>query len=191
MAGNTIGGASSDPERGGMRARLLAARMDMEDRVERERVLVNRVSRWLHTMPVKRLAFFWPIRGEPSLAQLITAWLAEDSARQAGLPIVVGDLLEFAPWTPSTPMEPGAYGIQVPASKQRMKPQVLLIPCLGIDQNRYRLGYGGGYYDRTLARISPRPVAVGIAFDCARLPTIRPQPHDIRLDLALTESGAL
>lgn len=191
MAGNTIGGASSDPERGGMRARLLAKRMDMEDRAERERVLVNRVSRWLHTMPVKRLAFFWPIRGEPSLAQLITAWLAEDSTRQAALPIVVGELLEFAPWTPSTPMEPGAYGIQVPASKLRMKPQVLLIPCLGIDENRYRLGYGGGFYDRTLARISPRPVAVGIAFDCARLPSIKPQPHDIRLDLALTESGAL
>ncbi|MGE5339000.1 MAG: 5-formyltetrahydrofolate cyclo-ligase [Gemmatimonadota bacterium] len=174
-----------------MRARLLAKRMDMEDRAERERVLVNRVSRWLHTMPVKRLAFFWPIRGEPSLAQLITAWLAEDSTRQAALPIVVGELLEFAPWTPSTPMEPGAYGIQVPASKLRMKPQVLLIPCLGIDENRYRLGYGGGFYDRTLARISPRPVAVGIAFDCARLPSIKPQPHDIRLDLALTESGAL
>jgi 5-formyltetrahydrofolate cyclo-ligase len=88
-------------------------------------------------------------------------------------------------------MEPGAYGIQVPASKQRMKPQVLLIPCLGIDQNRYRLGYGGGYYDRTLARLSPRPVAVGIGFDCARMASIKPQPHDIRLDLAITEGGAL
>ena len=163
----------------------------MEDRAERERVLLNRIARWLRTMPVARLAFFWPIRAEPDLAQTIASWLAEDGTRQAGLPIVVGDALEFAPWTPKTPMEPGAYGIQVPASKQRMKPQVLLIPCLGIDQNRYRLGYGGGYYDRTLARLSPRPVAVGIGFDCARMASIKPQPHDIRLDLAITEGGAL
>lgn len=165
--------------------------MNMEDRDERERVLVSRVSRWLHTMPVKRLAFFWPTRGEPNLAQLITSWLAEDSTREAGLPIVVGDLLEFAPWTPSTPMEAGTYGIQVPASKRRMKPQLLLIPCLGIDEKRYRLGYGAGYYDRTLAYLSPRPVAVGIGFDCARIKTINPKPHDIRLDLALTEAGSL
>jgi 5,10-methenyltetrahydrofolate synthetase len=174
-----------------MRARLLAARQDMEERDERERVLANRVARWLRTMPVKRLAFFWPIRGEPNLVQVITAWLAEDGARQAGLPIVVGQLLEFAPWTPTTPMERGAYGIEVPASKLRMKPQLLLIPCLGVDEQRYRLGYGGGYYDRTLASISPRPVAVGIGFDCARRPSINPQPHDIRLDLAITESGVL
>jgi 5-formyltetrahydrofolate cyclo-ligase len=191
MAGNTIGGASPDPERGGMRARLLAARLNMEDRAERERVLVNRISRWLHTMPVTRLAFFWPIKAEPSLAQLITSWLAEDATRQAGLPIVVGEVLEFAPWTPKTPMEPGAYGVQVPASKQRMKPQLLLIPCLGVDQKRYRLGYGGGFYDRTLARIVPRPVTVGIGFDCSRIDSIRPKPHDIRLDLAITESGVL
>lgn len=191
MAGSTISGASSDPERGGMRARLLAARLDLEDRAEREQVLVNRISRWLRTMPVMRLAFFWPIKGEPNLAPLIATWLAENTARQAGLPVVVGEVLEFAPWTPKTPMEPGEYGIQVPASKQRMKPQLVLIPCLGIDQNRYRLGYGGGYYDRTLARTSPRPVSVGIGFDCARVSSIKPKPHDIRLDLALTEGGSL
>jgi 5,10-methenyltetrahydrofolate synthetase len=191
MTTNTISGVPSDPERGGMRARLLSARMNLEDRAERERVLINRVSRWLRTMPVTRLAFFWPIKGEPNLAPLVTTWLAENTLRQAGLPVVVGDGLEFAPWTPKTPMEPGEYGIQVPATKQRMKPQLVLIPCLGIDENRYRLGYGGGYYDRTLARTSPRPVTVGIAFDCARVSSIKPKPHDIRLDLALTEAGSL
>ncbi len=191
MAANTIGRKGSDAERGGMRARLLAARMNLDDRADRERVLVNRVSRWLHTMPVTRLAFYWPTRGEPNLTPMITAWLAEDAAREAGLPVVVGELLEFAPWTPKTPMEPGAYDIQVPASKKRMKPQLLLIPCLGIDENRYRLGYGGGFYDRTLACLSPRPVTVGIGFECSRLHSIKPKLHDIRLDLALTEGGSL
>jgi 5-formyltetrahydrofolate cyclo-ligase len=191
MTRDSINGRSPDPERGGMRARLLAARQNIEDRAERERVLVNRVARWLRTMPVTRLAFYWPVRGEPDLLQMVTSWLAEDSTRQAALPVVVDDVLEFAPWTRTMPMEPGEYGIQVPASKQRIKPQLLLIPCLGIDDNRYRLGYGGGYYDRTLARAAVRPVAVGVGFDCGRISSIRPQPHDVRLDLAVTESGVI
>lgn len=191
MAAKSIGGTPSDPERGGLRARLLAARMNMEDRAERERVLVNRVSRWLHTMPVKRLAFYWPTRGEPSVTQMVTAWLAEDVTREAGLPVVVGDLLEFAPWTPSTPLEPGAYGIQQPASKRRMKPQLLLIPCLGIDSNRYRLGYGGGYYDRTLAGWpgAARPITVGVAYEACRTPALEREAHDIPLDMIVTEAG--
>jgi 5-formyltetrahydrofolate cyclo-ligase len=61
---------------------------------------------------------------------------------------------------------------------------------VGIDRLRYRLGYGGGYYDRTLAQMSPRPVTAGIGFDCARIATIDPKPHDLRLDRAITESEA-
>ena len=87
----------------------------------------------------------------------------------------------------------GLYGIPVPESSadvdRRVTPQLLLIPCVGIDRRRYRLGYGAGYYDRTLPHLSPRPVAVGIAFDCAKVETIDPMAHDFRLDLAITESG--
>ena len=72
-----------------------------------------------------------------------------------------------------------------------MTPQLLLIPCVGIDSMRYRLGFGGGYYDRTLAVMSPRPVTVGVAFDCTRVNTIKPEPHDVRLDLVITERGVL
>lgn len=165
--------------------------MNMENRAELERVLINRIARWLRTMPMTRLGFFWPVKAEPNLIPMVTGWLAEDAQRQAGLPIVVGDVLEFAPWTPRTPMEPGAFGIDVPASKMRMKPQLILIPCVAIDERRYRLGYGGGFYDRTLARAAVRPVAVGVGFDCGRIVSIGPQPHDIRLDLAITESGVL
>jgi 5,10-methenyltetrahydrofolate synthetase len=180
-----------DFQRDVLRARLLAAREVMAERATHERELVARVGRWLKTMPVTRLGFYWPIRDEPDLTTLIGQWLAADPQRRAGLPVIVGEVLEFAPWAPGTPMEQGQHGIPVPARNARIAPQLLLIPCVAIDTLRYRLGYGGGYYDRTLARLNPRPVTVGVAFDDARVNTIAPQPHDIRLDLAITESGVL
>lgn len=180
-----------DSERAGLRARLLAARAALADREVRERALVARVGRWLRTMPVVRLAFFWPVRGEPDLTPVIREWLAESAGRTAALPVVAGEVLEFAAWTPRTPMQPGAYGIPVPATVRRVVPQLLLIPCVGIDNQRYRLGYGGGFYDRTAAAFALRPVLVGVGFDCGRIASIDPQPHDVRLDLAITESGVL
>ncbi len=177
--------------RAGLRTHLLQLRTDLSDRAERERVLVNRVVRWLRTMPVARLACYWPVRGEPNLLPVIANWLQDDAGRSASLPVIAGDVLEFAAWTPATPMQPGAYGIPVPRSSQRITPQLVIAPCVGIDTARYRLGYGGGYYDRTLAGFKVKPVVVGVGFDCARIASIRPQPHDIRLDLAITESGVL
>jgi 5-formyltetrahydrofolate cyclo-ligase len=178
-------------ERQELRDRLLTARAAIANRVEVERALLARVTRWLRTMPVTRLAFYWPIRGEPDLRRLILAWLGEDVQRRAGLPVIVDQLLEFAPWTADTPMTNGPLGIAVPSRHARMTPQLLVIPCVGIDSMRYRLGFGGGYYDRTLAALDPRPVTVGIAFECTRVPSIKPQPHDVRLDLVITESGVL
>jgi 5-formyltetrahydrofolate cyclo-ligase len=88
-------------------------------------------------------------------------------------------------------LQPGRFGIPVPPGPARLTPQLLLIPCVGFDLARYRLGYGGGFYDRTLAAFKVRPVTVGLAFDCGRVPSIDPQPHDIRLDLVISESGVL
>jgi 5-formyltetrahydrofolate cyclo-ligase len=178
-------------ERQDLRDQLLAARQAIQNRAEVERALLARVSRWLRTMPVTRLAFYWPIRGEPDLRRTMLAWLGEDVQRRVGLPVIVDRLLEFAPWTADTPMMQGPLGIAVPTRHARMTPQLLLIPCVGIDSMRYRLGFGGGYYDRTLAVMSPRPVTVGVAFDCTRVNTIKPEPHDVRLDLVITERGVL
>ena len=154
-------------------------------------MLCDRLLRWLRTVPLERLAFYWPTRGEPDVTAAVTTWLAEDPARSVALPVVAGPVLEFAPWHPRTPMKPGEFGIQVPDTTSRIKPQLLIIPCVGIDAKRYRLGYGAGFYDRTLARFSVRPSTVGIAFDCGRTPSIDPQSHDIPLDLGITESGVL
>jgi 5-formyltetrahydrofolate cyclo-ligase len=180
-----------DPKRGALRARLIAARLELGDREVRSRFIADRLLRWLRTMPMQRLAFYWPIRAEPDVTAAIVTWLAEDTSRQAALPVIAGQVLEFAPWHPRAAMAAGPMGVQVPDTKERIKPQLLVIPCVGIDEQRYRLGYGGGFYDRTLARAKVRPSTVGIGFDCSRVPSISPLPHDIRLDLGITESGTL
>jgi len=181
----------SEPTRGALRARLLAARNELPDREARSRVLSDRLLRWLRTMPLQRLAFYWPTRGEPDVTHAVTTWLAENPAHSAALPVVAGQLLEFAPWHPRMPMKPGQFGIQVPDTDTRIRPQLLVIPCVGIDEQRHRLGYGAGFYDRTLASLAVRPSTVGIAFDCGRIKSINPHPHDIQLDLGITESGVL
>jgi len=183
--------AAGEAARAALRARLLAARGAQADHAQRATVVAHRVARWISTMPLTRLAFYWPVRGEVDLASTVARWLAADRNRCAGLPVIEGEVLEFAPWSPGVPLEPGRFGIPVPAGEERMRPQLLLIPCVGFDGARYRLGYGGGYYDRTLAAFKVRPVTVGIAFDCGRLQSVDPQPHDIRLDLVISESGVL
>lgn len=175
-----------------LREQLLALRATLPDRADHERVLANRTRRWLNTMPASRLAFYWPVRGECDLTAVITEWLQAQTTRTAALPVIEGDVLTFAAWTPHTVMSKGPYGIPIPPpSAARVSPQVLLIPCVGVDQQRYRLGYGGGYYDRTLAQLDPRPVLVGICFDYARVKNLAPQAHDIRMDLVISESGVL
>jgi len=85
-------------------------------------------------------------------------------------------------------MRPGIWDIPVPDEGDWVRPEVLLVPLLGFDLQGYRLGYGGGYYDRTLAAAMPSPpLAIGIGFEIGRLETIHPQPHDVPMDLIVTE----
>ncbi|MCB1834055.1 MAG: 5-formyltetrahydrofolate cyclo-ligase, partial [Geminicoccaceae bacterium] len=76
-----------------------------------------------------------------------------------------------------------------PHDAPAVTPAITLAPLVGWTEDGYRLGYGGGYFDRTLAALTPRPFVIGIGYQAARLETIVPQPHDIRLDLILTEAG--
>jgi 5,10-methenyltetrahydrofolate synthetase len=177
--------------RAALRQRLLAARLVLSDHGQRSEVLAAHVAGWLAAQPHTCVAAYWPVRGEPDLLPMLAEWLAADAQRVAALPMIEGEVLRFAPWTPTAKMQPGPHHIAVPATAKRVQPQALLIPCVGIDARRYRLGYGGGYYDRTLAVLAPRPVTVGVAFDCARIKSIAPQAHDIALDAAVSESGFL
>lgn len=139
------------------------------------------------------VAAFWPMQDEPDLRPLLSQWA------EAGITVVLpavrnaGEPLVFLPWTPDAPMRPGAYGIMEPASGAPLAPDVVLVPTLGYTAQADRLGYGGGYYDRTLAalRQSGQPyTAIGVAWSCGRLDAdYQPQAHDVRLDAVLTPDG--
>ncbi len=139
------------------------------------------------------LAFCWPHRQEADLRPLIVEWW--QAARPgfcAALPVVVeaGEVLVFRRWTPETPLYADRYGIPTPAEGDFVTPTALLIPLNGFDAAGYRLGYGGGYFDRTLAGWPPpRPLALGVGFEIARLPKFPHAAHDQPLDALITESG--
>jgi len=133
---------------------------------------------------------YWPIKGELDLRPLM-ADLHGTGARVA-LPLVEVKQapLVFRRWTPETYMVRGDWNIPVPPPQAEVvTPEVMLAPLVGWDREGYRLGYGGGYFDRTLAHLSPRPFVIGIGLQAAQLTTIYPQPHDIRLDAIVTEKG--
>ena len=138
----------------------------------------------------KVAAFCWPIKHEPDIRALLTVW-AEAGVRSA-LPVVVGEgqPLAFREWTPTTPLAPDRYGIPTPTGGAWLTPDLILLPLNGFDSAGYRLGYGGGYFDRTLAALTPRPLAVGVGFEINRVASIRPEAHDQRLDWIVTEEGA-
>jgi 5,10-methenyltetrahydrofolate synthetase len=149
--------------------------------------LINaRLVAWSTGAGIDTLAVYWPLAGEPDLAPAC-AQLHAAGVRLA-LPVVVarGAALAFAHWTPGEAMHVDAMGIAVPAALRPMeRPPALVIPCLGFNGQGYRLGYGGGFYDRTLAA-PPRPRTVGVGYGWARV-DFEVGTHDVPLDLILTE----
>ncbi len=135
------------------------------------------------------VAFCWPYRGEVDVRFAVYAFRRRGAV--AALPEVAGKgcPLQFRQWWPGAPMAAGALGIPAPVGTGLVVPAVALVPVVGFDGQGYRLGYGGGYFDRTLAAARPRPLAVGVGTEAARLPTIHPQPHDIPMHFIVTEAG--
>ena len=133
---------------------------------------------------------YWPIKGEPDLRPLMADLHAAGVTVALPLVEVKAAPLVFRRWTPETRMVRGDWNIPVPPPEaEALIPDITLAPVMGWDGACYRLGYGGGYFDRTLAALSPRPFTIGIGFQSARLATIFPQPHDIPLDVIVTEAG--
>ena len=136
------------------------------------------------------IGFCWPFKGEFDARFAVRHW--RERGATAALPEVVAKAgpLQFREWWPGAPMKPGAYGIPVPDATRVLAPDVAIVPMNGFDGQGYRLGYGGGYFDRTLAALERRVLAIGVSYEALRLPTIYPQPHDIPMDFVVTEAGA-
>jgi 5-formyltetrahydrofolate cyclo-ligase len=174
-----------------MRAELISRRLAVP-RADRPRVRsAVRDSIVAHFPELRHacIGFYWPFKAEIDLRHLVRDLIALGA--EAALPVVVEKQqpLEFWTWRPRMKLGRGIWNIPVPAEQVTVRPTALLVPLVGFDAAGYRLGFGGGYYDRTLATLDPKPLTIGIGYELGRLNTIYPQPHDIPLDAIVTEAG--
>jgi 5,10-methenyltetrahydrofolate synthetase len=168
----------------------LRCSLDERQRSKWDRKISQHIEHYFQTRSPSTLGIYFPTRNEPDLTKLYVR-LAEKGF-SLSLPVVMDKRapLRFAQWEPGDPLIKDSYGISTPEIRQFVPlPQTLLIPCLGFTSDRYRLGYGGGYFDRTLEQ-DPRPHTIGVAYAC--LKTAFPsQEYDVPLDCIVTETGII
>jgi len=184
------------PDRAALRAKLIAARLALTDRLERAVQLQSVLRVWLVGRRETTIGAYWPIKGEFDPLPALYRWAegAPDGiVRRIGLPVANRETgqLRFHVWYPGCPMEHDAYDIPKPKDTEEFAPAVLVVPCLGFGPGGVRLGYGGGFFDRTLASLRPEPVTVGVGFTHGFLPLLRAGPLDVQLDAMLTEDGQM
>ena len=173
------------------RERLLAARAALDSTaLERYRQSIDaHLGRSFPGLASAKLAFCWPIRGEYDARHLVRT-LRELGALTA-LPVVIAPQqpLVFREWHPGVELAMGALDIPYPANTPEVVPNAVLLPMNGWDGGGYRLGYGAGFFDRTLASLPKKPAVIGVSYEIARMDTIHPQSWDIPVDWVVTERG--
>ncbi len=148
--------------------------------------IARHVRDWWLSHRVASIGVYWPMRGEPDLRELYGFFTAQGVRLALPLTAEKNSPLTFGIWHQDAPLQRDVIGCMVPAScDETLRPDALLIPCVGFNARRQRLGYGGGYYDRTLAA-TPRPLAIGIAYSCSEC-DFEGNEHDIALDRVITE----
>lgn len=180
-----------------LRQRLLAQRLDLPNRLMLSTRIQHALRMWLLRRDDVVIGAYWPIKGEFDPLPALHRWkedgelLERPQRRRIGLPVVdkQDKTLRFHVWYPGCRMEEDAYGIPKPKDTEIIIPTLLFVPCVGYSAKRYRLGYGGGFYDRTLAALCPRPYTVGLGFAYGCIDDLEPEPHDIPLDDILNENG--
>lgn len=182
-------------DKAALRRQLLQARRAAEPaaRLAWDSRICARLQEWCRQHKPRSMGVYWPIQAEPDLLALYP--LLAEAGMQLALPVVQARHapLSFVQWTPGDAMEKDGYGIPIPAMREAaVWPEVLLVPCVGFNRERFRLGYGGGYYDRTLAAAPKTPalVTIGIAYQCG-LAEFKHEPHDAALDMVMTEAACL
>lgn len=172
-----------------LRRELLANRQAITPEVRKEwdSAICAHVVAWWERHRIDQLGVYWPIRGEPDLRPAYS--LLSGRGVQLALPVVAQKdaPLTFIEWMPGAALTKDQFGVSIPVSGTEMQPDALVIPCVGFNRQHYRLGYGGGFYDRTLA-VQPRPLAIGVCYGFA-LTGFEADAHDAPLDVVITETG--
>ena len=153
--------------------------------------LVRHLDDLVNTLVPRSLGFCWPYRAEPDLRAWVQTWLTAEPARVAVLPVVLERhaAMVFRRWIPGVPMALDRHGIPHPTEGEALVPEVLLVPLNAFDDRGFRLGYGGGYFDRTLAAM--QAIAVGVGFELGRVPDTYPQQYDRPMQWVVTEAGVM
>jgi 5,10-methenyltetrahydrofolate synthetase len=174
------------------RAALIAARetISPDERKNATRIIAGRLDDAVAALGSSVVGLYWPIKREINLLSWAQT-LMQSRHVTLCLPVVVAPKtpLEYWRWTPGEALKSGVWGIPIPGERDVLLPDLMLAPVVGFDRANYRLGYGGGYFDRTLAAQRPRPFAIGVGFELSRIETIYPQDFDIPMDLIVTETG--
>ena len=172
------------------RERLIAHRVALSPAVRRD--AGERIAAALREIIADRpgvLGIYWPFRAEFDPRPLVDDLVA--GGREVALPVVIDKKgpLEYRAWKPGEALVAGVWDIPIPEKRELVIPSMVLAPLVGFDRACYRLGYGGGYFDRTLAALAPRPLAIGVGFSMQEILSIFPQPFDIPMDLIVTETS--
>jgi 5-formyltetrahydrofolate cyclo-ligase len=173
------------------RERLITARLAIQadTRTIYSETIADALDCELEDVTGRVISLYWPFRGEPDLRP----WMERVTARGATclLPIVVekGKPLIFRSWKHGEKLDRGIWNIPIPAEGREMLPDIVISPVVGFDPRLYRLGYGGGFFDRTLAAHPGKPLVIGVGYAMQHIPTIHPQRHDIPMTRIITEKG--
>jgi len=180
--------------RAALRRKSIAARraLPVEDHARASASILDHLARLLLPRPAGIIAYCWPIRAEVDCRPLVQQLMVK--GWRAAMPVVVAPAapMEFRVWSPQAPMTTDPHGIPIPDTSLSQTPDVLLLPLVAFDAAGYRLGYGGGYFDRTIASLASAtpPLTIGVGFAASAVTTIHPGPHDIPPDWIVTELGA-
>jgi 5-formyltetrahydrofolate cyclo-ligase len=142
---------------------------------------------------------YWPIKAEFDPLPALHRWKEDgelqgkSERRRIALPVIDDSTqtLSFHLWYPGCEMETDAFGIPKPKDTEILTPTLLFVPCVGYGPGGYRLGYGGGFYDRTLTSLQPKPFTVGLGFAHGFIPDLEHEAHDVPLDAILNEHGVV
>jgi 5-formyltetrahydrofolate cyclo-ligase len=175
-----------------LRLKARAARAALLDstRPDAARIAAAHFADAVKPAPGQSIAGYWRIKDEMDCQPILIRLM--DEGRPVCLPVVTGDEepLEFRLWEDGTPLYEAGFGTLAPSDlAPKVTPDIIITPLLGFDARGTRLGYGGGYYDRTLERLSTKPLLVGLAFAAQEMDEIPHEAHDVPLDMVITETG--